>query len=174
MGKPLHLLNASAPVSIQSFPSPSLSSTPQIIHSGFFPRVRGFVCLVSCRHQPLDPILCLVVVHGLLSLSQERVHALICTQEPVHTHNGFKGQDAAETSQRSTLLVAEGERTLKNWEGSPFHEVDHVDDARCTDHWLVGEDGPHGLFHTELRLQGRQKRLNFLSGYGKNKEKDYF
>lgn len=45
---------------------------------------------------------------------------------------------------------------------SPFHEVDHIDDARCADHGLVSEDGPHGLFHTELRLQGRQKRLNLL------------
>lgn len=46
--------------------------------------------------------------------------------------------------------------------GSPFHEVDHIDDARCTDHGLVSEDGSHGLFHTELWLQGRQKRLNLL------------
>lgn len=46
--------------------------------------------------------------------------------------------------------------------GSPFHEVDHVDDPRCTDHGLVGENSPHGLFHTELGLQGRQKRLDLL------------
>lgn len=45
---------------------------------------------------------------------------------------------------------------------SPFHEVDHIDDARCADHGLVSENGPHGLFHTELWLQGRQKRLNLL------------
>lgn len=45
---------------------------------------------------------------------------------------------------------------------SPFHEVDHIDDARCTDHGLVSEDGPHGLFHTKLWLQGRQKWLNLL------------
>lgn len=51
-------------------------------------------------------------------------------------------------------------------DGSPFHEVDHVDDARRADHWLVGEDGPHGLFHAELRLQGRQERLNFLPEHG--------
>lgn len=63
---------------------------------------------------------------------------------------------------------------FKKLEGSPFHEVDHVDDARRTDHWLVGEDGPHGLFHTELGLQGRQKRLNFLSECGKKKNKTIF
>lgn len=51
--------------------------------------------------------------------------------------------------------------------GSPFHEVDHVDDARRADHWLVGEDGPHGLFHAELRLQGRQERLYFLPENGR-------
>lgn len=38
---------------------------------------------------------------------------------------------------------------VKEW-SSPFHKVHHVDDARCTDHRLVCEDGPHGLFHTEL------------------------
>lgn len=52
--------------------------------------------------------------------------------------------------------------------GSPFHEVDHIDDARCTDHGLVSEDGSHGLFHTELWLQGRQKRLNLLPGWKEN------
>lgn len=45
---------------------------------------------------------------------------------------------------------------------SPFHEVDHIDNARCTDHGLISEDSPHGLFNTELWLQGRQKRLNLL------------
>lgn len=55
-----------------------------------------------------------------------------------------------------------GRQNFKEGGGSPFHEIDHVDNARRTDHWLVGEDGPHGLFHAELRLQGRQKRLNFL------------
>ena len=45
---------------------------------------------------------------------------------------------------------------------SPFHEVDHIDDARCTDHVLVGEDGPHGLFNAELWLQGRKERLDLL------------
>lgn len=119
---------------------------------------------------PLDAVLRLVVVHGLLSLSQEGVHALIGTQEPIHAHDGFKGQDAGgggrDTSERSASVAAglrEGfkeERRL-----SPFHEVDHVDDARRADHWLVGEDGPHGLFHAELRLQGRQERLDFLPEY---------
>lgn len=148
-------------------PYPPLHKSSTVVSFLVF---EGLCASVHVGQHPLDPILCLVVVHGLLSLSQEGVHALICTQEPVHTHNGFKGQDAAETSHRSTLLMAEGERTLKNWEGSPFHEVDHVDDARRTDHWLVGEDGPHGLFHTELRLQGRQKRLNFLSECGKKQD----
>lgn len=45
---------------------------------------------------------------------------------------------------------------------SPFHEVNHVHNARSTDHRLVCQDGPHGLFHTELWLQRRQKRLNLL------------
>lgn len=55
------------------------------------------------------------------------------------------------------------------WGGSPFHEVDHIDDARRTDHGLISEDGPHGLFHTELGLQGRQERLNLLPECKKNK-----
>lgn len=48
--------------------------------------------------------------------------------------------------------------------GLPFHEVDHVDDARRADHGLVGEDGSHGLFDAELGLQGRQEWLNLLPG----------
>lgn len=71
-----------------------------------------------------------------------------------------------ETSKRSTSTAADRERILKKRDFSPFHEVDHVDDARRADHWLVGEDGPHGLFHAELRLQGRQERLDFLPEYG--------
>lgn len=64
--------------------------------------------------------------------------------------------------------LPQAERGLaKQRDGSPFHEVDHVDDARRADHWLVGEDGPHGLFHTELRLQGWQERLYFLPEYGR-------
>lgn len=52
---------------------------------------------------------------------------------------------------------------LKRKRGSsPFHEVDHVDDARRADHGLVGEDGPHGLFHAELWLQRREKGFDFL------------
>lgn len=46
------------------------------------------------RSPPLDPVLGLVVVHRLLSLGQEGVHALVRTQEPVHAHNGLEGQDA--------------------------------------------------------------------------------
>lgn len=125
------------------------------------------MCLNSRWTAPLDAVLCLIVVHGLLSLSQEGVHALICTQEPVHAHDGLKGQDAAETS-RSASLATDRE-TLKKG-SSPFHEVDHVDNARCADHWLVGEDGPHGLFHAKLRLQGREKRLNFLPECGKTND----
>lgn len=55
--------------------------------------------------------------------------------------------------------------------GSPFHEVDHIDNARCTDHGLISEDGSHGLFHTELWLQGRQERLNLLPGCKKQNKK---
>lgn len=47
------------------------------------------------RSPPLDPVLGLVVVHGLLPLCQEGVHALVCAQEPVHAHDGLEGQDAA-------------------------------------------------------------------------------
>ena len=49
---------------------------------------------------------------------------------------------------------------------SPFHEVDHVNDAWRADHGLVGQDGPHALFHTELRLQGGEEGLNLLSVRG--------
>lgn len=77
-----------------------------------------------------------------------------------------------ETSKRSTSIAADRERILKKRDFSPFHEVDHVDDARRADHWLVGEDGPHGLFHAELRLQGRQERLDFLPEYGGGGEVD--
>lgn len=66
-----------------------------------FPHACRFMCLCSCyKHRPLDPILRIIVVHGLLSLSQEGVHALVGAQEPVHAHNGLEGQDAAETEQR--------------------------------------------------------------------------
>lgn len=54
------------------------------------------------------------------------------------------------------------EREKEGGGGLPFHEVDHVDDAGRADHGLVGEDGPHGLFHAELRLQGGQEGLDFL------------
>lgn len=121
---------------------------------------------------PLDAVLRLVVVHGLLSLSQEGVHALIGTQEPIHAHDGFEGQDAVgvgggrDMSERSASVAAGRREGFKEERRlSPFHEVDHVDDARRADHWLVGEDGPHGLFHAELRLQGRQERLDFLPEY---------
>lgn len=46
---------------------------------------------------------------------------------------------------------------------SPLHEVDHVDDAWCTDHGLVGQDGPHRLLHAELGLQRGQEWLDFLT-----------
>lgn len=99
----MHLLNASVLVSIQSLFPPH---PPQIIHSDCFPRAGRFMCLESCWMAPLDPVLRLIVVHGLLSPSQEGVHALIRTQEPVHAHDGLKGQDAAETW-RSASLMAE-------------------------------------------------------------------
>lgn len=120
---------------------------------------------------PLDPVLGLVVVHGFLSLSQEGVHALIRAQEPVHAHDGLEGQDAAERRQRSEVDEGRGGVVCVDGRGgrSPFHEVDHVDDARRADHWLVGEDGPHGLLHAELWLEGRQERLDFLPGCGKQK-----
>lgn len=165
----MHLLNASAPVSIQSLPPhPQLHKSSAVVS---FLVLAGFMCLGLRRRLPLDPVLRLVVVHGLLSLSQEGVHALICTQEPIHAHDGFEGQDAAGRHQRDQPPhAADGERILKKRDSSPFHEVDHVDDARRADHWLVGEDGPHGLFHAELWLQGRQERLNFLPEYGGKNE----
>lgn len=60
-----------------------------------------------------------------------------------------------------------GVRNCQPVVGLPFHEVDHVDDARRADHGLVGEDGSHGLFDAELRLQRRQERLNLLPGNAK-------
>ena len=45
---------------------------------------------------------------------------------------------------------------------SPFHKVDHVDAARCANHGLVGQDGPHGLLDTELWLQGREEGLHLF------------
>lgn len=53
----------------------------------------------------LDPILCLIVVHGLFPLSQERIHALVGTQEPVHTHNGFERQDAKTQERKYYAFV---------------------------------------------------------------------
>lgn len=90
----MHLLNASAPVSIQSLSLLILNSTnhPQWFRSSC---LRVLCASVRVGRLPLDPVLRLVVVHGLLSLSQEGVHALICTQEPIHAHDGFEGQDAA-------------------------------------------------------------------------------
>lgn len=60
---------------------------------------------------------------------------------------------------------------VRNWQEAarlPFHEIDHVDDARRADHGLVGEDGSHGLLDAELGLQGRQERLNLLPGNTEN------
>lgn len=75
-----------------------------------------------------------------------------------------------DTSERSASVAAGRREGFKEERRlSPFHEVDHVDDARRADHWLVGEDGPHGLFHAELRLQGRQERLDFLPEYRREK-----
>lgn len=54
---------------------------------------------------------------------------------------------------------------------SPLHEVDHVDDAWCTDHGLVGQDGPHCLLHTELRLQWGHKWLDLLTIKGMRKDR---
>lgn len=45
----------------------------------------------------------------------------------------------------------------------PFHEGDHIHEARCADHWLVCKDGSHSLFHTVFRFQGWKERLNFFS-----------
>lgn len=57
--------------------------------------------ILSSFHEAgcLDPVFRLVVVHGLFPLSQERIHALVCAQEPVHTHDGLERQDA-ETHKR--------------------------------------------------------------------------
>lgn len=75
------------------FPS-FLPSSPFFILSGCFLVLAG-VCA-----RPLDAVLGLVVVHGLLSLGQEGVHALVGAQEPVHAHDGLEGQDAAEKGRR--------------------------------------------------------------------------
>lgn len=48
----------------------------------------------------------------------------------------------------------------------PLHESHDVHEAGGADHGLIGEDGLHGLLHTVIRLQRRQKRLNFFpEGY---------
>lgn len=73
-------------------------SVPIVILSGCFLMLAGLCASVrGCRRlrsPPLDPVLGLVVVHRLLSLGQEGVHALVCAQEPVHAHDGLEGQDA--------------------------------------------------------------------------------
>lgn len=67
-------------------------------HARTFARVPLFVFFANGAPPPLlDSVLRLVVVHGLLSLSEEGVHALVGAQEPVHAHDGLEGQDAAET-----------------------------------------------------------------------------
>lgn len=76
------------------------------------------------------------------------------------------GVGGKEKTNRNDLYWDEGGN-------SPFHEVDHIDDARCTDHGLVSEDGPHGLFHTKLWLQGRQKWLNLLPKMDKKMSVSY-
>jgi len=47
----------------------------------------------------LDAVLVLIVVHGLLVLREEGVHALVGAQEPVHAHDGLEGQDAVGTEE---------------------------------------------------------------------------
>lgn len=54
----------------------------------------------------LDPVLGLVVVHRLLSLGQEGVHALVCAQEPVHAHDGLKGQNAVREGGDRRLRIS--------------------------------------------------------------------
>lgn len=84
-----------------------------------------------------DAVFCFVVVCGLFSLSNEGVHALVCSEETVHAHDGFEREDA-------------------------LHECHHVHEARGADHGLVGEDGLHGLLHAVVGLQRRQERLDFF------------
>lgn len=55
-------------------------------------------CYLGYTQCPLDPILCLIVVHGFLSLGKEGVHAFVCAKESVHAYNGFERQDAAKTT----------------------------------------------------------------------------
>lgn len=83
-----------------------------------------------------------------------------CTQWPRRAGCCGDGADARLVRQDPPVSFTEE----AGGGSSPFHEVDHIDDARCTDHGLVSEDGSHGLFHTELGLQGRQERLNLLPG----------
>lgn len=53
----------------------------------------------------------------------------------------------------------------------PFHKVDHVYNARRADHGLVCQDGPHGLCHTELWSQWREKRLDLFPDQPRWKKK---
>lgn len=53
----------------------------------------------------------------------------------------------------------------------PFHKVDHVYNTRRADHGLVCQDGPHGLCHTELWSQWREKRLDLFPDQPRRKKK---
>ena len=61
---------------------------------------------------PLDPVLGLIVIHGLLPLREEGVHTLISAQEPVHAHNGLEGQDAAKDKKEKPIRTR---RSLEGW-----------------------------------------------------------
>lgn len=45
----------------------------------------------------------------------------------------------------------------------PFHEGDHIHEARCADHWLVCKNSSHSLLHTVFWFQGWKERLDFFS-----------
>lgn len=45
----------------------------------------------------------------------------------------------------------------------PFHEGDHIHEARCADHRLVCKDSSHSLLHTVFWFQRWKERLNFFS-----------
>ena len=75
---------------------------PIFILSGCFLMLAGLCASARVTNSAsLDPVLRLVVVHRLLPLSQERVHALVGAQKPVHADDGLEGEDAVEKGQRS-------------------------------------------------------------------------
>lgn len=86
----------------------------------------------------LDSIFCFIFICGLFSLSNKRVHAFVCSQEPVHEYNCFERKDA-------------------------LHEGHDVREAGGADHGLVREDGLQWPASHSNQASEEAKKARFLS-----------